>query len=33
MPAARLRLPEQREAEHQATESTIDANGGRNSAG
>ncbi|MFI1713152.1 DUF6114 domain-containing protein [Streptomyces litmocidini] len=26
-------LPEQREAEHQATETTIDANGGRNSAG
>ncbi|CAM5369267.1 hypothetical protein GCM10010222_01440 [Streptomyces tanashiensis] len=26
-------VPEQREAEHQATESTIDANGGRNSAG
>ncbi|MFC9398846.1 DUF6114 domain-containing protein [Streptomyces sp. NPDC057027] len=26
-------FPEQREAEHQATETTIDANGGRNSAG
>ncbi|MFF8378954.1 DUF6114 domain-containing protein [Streptomyces sp. NPDC015661] len=31
VPAAAV--PEQREAEHQATETTIDANGGRNSAG